>query len=242
MALRYPKADFVGLELSEETCNICREAVSRMGLADSVRLFSGRLAQLHRKFDLIYSFCVLEHVGNPAEEVSQVISHLKPKGTAVLVYPSKGYCWLWSLTTYLCMVLTGRRPRPHTVDVAHMKAALSGAPSVVQEGYYGFRPPQPMFKLFPLRLMKRLVPLFTRVEAIFQAMAPSTLYLRYHIIQGSAAPKNQVSSIAEDTVYPDRMAWVRLLGLTVLMLITYWIYNPFRALGMKLESSKSREE
>lgn len=238
MAIQYPRAGIVGLELSEESCQICRASIQKAGLARQTRVVSGHLADIDQTFDLIYSFCVLEHVADPEKEIRGIVAHLKPDGVAVLVYPGTYYWWFWMLPTFLAILLKGGRPHPHSVTHRVLSRALLGGARVLDEGYYGYRPPQPMFRLIPVRVMRRLIHHFHRMESIMRSVLPSTLYLRYYVVQKPHTPlanankEGPISGSERRGRTNEEVRWYHYSFLVPLLMILpgfYWVYDFVRS-------------
>lgn len=76
-------ADYYGIELSEESLNICKERFKVFGLKGN--FYNGNAENLdkffdEKDFDLVYSFGVIHHSPNPQKIFEQLANYLKKDG------------------------------------------------------------------------------------------------------------------------------------------------------------------
>lgn len=85
MAERYPRAAFLGLDLSEASLEVADSLAKRHGLTNvEFRRADITVTEIHERFDLITSMGVLHHLPQPRVGMARIASLLVPDGAAVV--------------------------------------------------------------------------------------------------------------------------------------------------------------
>ncbi len=84
---KFPKLDYVGIDISPEMVNICEEKLSQYS---KIKLVAGDYTkeELGGKFDAIFMAATLHHLPQPPKEVVNMYGLLKEGGKLVMVEPN----------------------------------------------------------------------------------------------------------------------------------------------------------
>jgi cyclopropane fatty-acyl-phospholipid synthase-like methyltransferase len=228
LATKYPSVEFVGQELSKETRLICEEQTSKSQYPN-VQFISGDFSQYSRRYDLVTSFCVLEHASNPIELILRMTRVMKKDGHLVIVAPNHLYSWYWCFPKYFVYsLITKFYPRLH-VDPHHrdgirthsvesslvMKGIAFARLLLLRKESYGYRPPQPFYRYYRPRTLRWLNSKFTRLDTFFYKLGLDPfLYLQVFIATKGASESTHAPSIRETELKGGVLSGLLLAGFT----------------------------
>ncbi|MBI5441737.1 MAG: class I SAM-dependent methyltransferase [Deltaproteobacteria bacterium] len=176
-----PGAQFVGIEISPSAIEVC----NRTKGPESTFL-CGRVDELplgERSFDLVVSFCVLEHVGALPEFFAACGKLLRQGGAMVAAVPSPSYWWWWNWPRYAVARALRRNVVLHAASRGQLRDAVERAGlHTAWRDRLGFRPPQEFFRHVPEERLPTVARHFERAgEALRGTRFASLLYLDLYV-------------------------------------------------------------
>lgn len=192
LSSKLENAEFTGVELSETAVDVCNSASNSncTFICGSIEDLQGDVGT----YDLIISFCVLEHVASPRKMIKLCEKLLSENGLMVMAVPNHAYWVSWDLPVHLIKKCFGRDTITHSVKRLDMEMAICESDMRVTKFVAdGFRPPQDVYKYIPDTLIKPLVNQFPNANAFMQwAGMGRILYLDMYCLEKCCTNRHSV--------------------------------------------------